>query len=199
MTHASSLAQKATAGALLLIIPVTAELFLPIGDRWWGYLLFATSQLVGWTLLASTCIGIASSHPGTVRSRGGRMGHRLVLAGCVLQMLFALVYGGSVLVMGEPLEASFVLFLLGFLALLVGGVVRGRVLRRDPGLRLAGNGLLAMAVLGFAAVAIGDTVIHEIALLASYASWTLVGVGATRGSDVAREGSLSGRHPSPSA
>jgi hypothetical protein len=190
MTHASSLAQKATVGALLLIVPVAAQLFLPIGDLWWGHLLFAAAQLAGWALLASTCIGISTAQPSTVRSRGGRIGHRLVLAGCVLQMLFALTYGGSVVVTGEPFGGSFVLFLLGFLALLVGGVVWGLVVRRGPGLRLAGNGLLATAVLGFVAIAAGDNVVHEIALLSSYAAWILVAVGVdtTDPRDVIRPG-----------
>lgn len=178
MTHASFLAQKATAGALLLIVPVATELFLPIGDLWWSQLLFATAQLAGWALLASTCIGIARMRPGTVRSRRDRIGHRMVLVGCVLQLLFALAYGGTVLVTGEPFEGSFVLFLLGFLALLVGGVVWGLVVRREPGLRLAGNGLLATALLGLVAIAAGDNVLHEIALLSSYAAWILVGLGS---------------------
>lgn len=180
MTHASSLLYRATAGALLLIIPVATQLVLwpDLADMPWGHELFAVSQLLSWALLSSVCLGIASVHPGAVRNRAGRTGRRAVLAGCGLQMLFALAYGVSTVVRGEPLEASFVLFLLGFLALLVGGVVWGLVLRREPHLRLAGNGFLAMAVLGLLAIAVGDNFIHDIALLSSYAAWIVIGLGA---------------------
>lgn len=189
MTSAVPPTTRATIGSLLLILPVSAELLWPsIDDSRWGHLLFACSQLVGWGLLATVCLGITAVRPAPVTGRAGRVGRGLVLTGCALQLLFALAYGASAVVMGEPLEASFVLFLLGFLALLVGGTLWGRALWREPRLRLAGGGFLATAVLGFLAIAVGADPFHDIALLGSYASWMVIGLGlerAARGADQA--------------
>lgn len=192
MTDLTYLAARATAGALLLVTPVATQLVLlpDLADMPAGYLLFGTSQLLGWGLFASVCLGIASVHPGATMSRGGRLGRWLVQAGCALRMAFAVAYGASALVLGEPLEASFLLFLFGFVALVVGGGVWGTVLRRQPHLRLAGNGFLATALLGLAAIAVGDNVIHDLTLLGSYAAWVLIGLGATRGADERSERSL---------
>lgn len=183
MTTGPSIARRAIAGALLLITPVATQLVLwpNLADMPWGYLIFGTSQLLGWGLLLTVCLGIGSAHPGSTSSRAGRAGQRIVLAGCVLQMAFGAVYGISTLAMGEPLEASFWLFLLGFLTLVVGGVLWGRVLCRDTRTRLAGNGFLAMAGLGFLAIAVGDNVVHDVTLLAGYVAWVVIGHGAAHG------------------
>ena len=132
-----SLTLRSVVAALLLIVPVSAELVWPSSFGHRGDLLFAASQVVGWLLLAS--VGprrIAARNPELDAQRSGRRGRRLLLAACFLQVSFALLYGVTTAASGEPLEASFVLFLLGFLAQFAGGLTWGRALGR-AGLRTA--------------------------------------------------------------
>ena len=93
-------------------------------------------------------------------------------------MLFAATYGVLEVVTGEP-EASFVFFSLGLLLTTVGGLLRGSQLRR-AGVGMAGGGLMAAAVLGFLAIAVGSDPFHDIFLLTGYAAWAVVGLGASR-------------------
>ena len=171
-----SLTLRSVLAALLLVLPVSAELIWPsLGDS--GHLLFAAAQLIGWFLVATVVRAGASKNPESTSTRAGRVGRRLLLAGCALQILFALAYGGSAVIDGEPAEASFLLFLLGFLAMFVGGVVWGPALLRAGPARSAGVGVLATAVLGFLAIAVGADPFHDLFLLSSYAAWVLVGRG----------------------
>ncbi len=171
-----SLTLRSVLAALLLVVPVSAELIWPsLGDS--GHLLFAAAQLIGWFLVATVVRAGAGRNPESTSTRAGRVGRRLLLSGCALQMLFALVYGGSAVIDGEPAEASFLLFLLGFLAIFVGGVVWGPALLRAGLAHLAGVGVLATAVLGFLAIAVGADPFHDLFLLSSYAAWVLVGRG----------------------
>lgn len=175
----STLGPRGITAAGALIVPVVAELIWPsFGDS--GHLVFAISQLVGWILVASIVVDVGRLFPSLGTTRSGRVGGRVLLIGCALQVLFALAYGVTTLVAGEPNEASFVLFLAGFLAQLVGGIVWWRAMRSDPRLRVTRIGVLATAVLGFLAMAVGNDPFHDIFLLSSYAAWAVVGVGATR-------------------
>jgi hypothetical protein len=187
-----SLTLRSVLATLLLAVPVSAELIWPsLGDS--GHLLFAVAQLVGWFLVGTVLRAGAGRHPGSTSTRAGRLGRRLLLSGCVLQMLFAVVYGGSAVIGGEPAGASFLLFLLGFLATFVGGVLWGPALLRTGRARLAGVGVLATAVLGFLAIAVGTDPFHDLFLLSSYAVWVLVGRGldVPARSDTKRSGEVS--------
>jgi len=171
-----SLTLRSVLAALLLVVPVSAELIWPsLGDS--GHLLFAAAQLIGWFLVATVVRAGAGGNPEPTSTRAGRVGRRLLLSGCALQMVFALAYGGSAVIDGEPAEASFLLFLLGFLAMFVGGLVWGPALLRAGPAHLAGVGVLATAVLGFLAIAVGADPFHDLFLLSSYAAWVLVGRG----------------------
>ena len=185
-----SITGKGITAAVLLIVPVVAELVSePLGDGTAFKVAFAASQLVGWLLLAGVCRGLAELHPPA--SRRDRVGARLLVAGCVAEMAFAASYGVLEVVTGEP-EVSFVFFSLGLLLTTVGGLLRGSQLRRR-GVDLAGVGLMAAAVLGFLAIAVGSDPFHDIFLLTGYAAWAVVGVGAAR-SRIAEHGlSLSPR------
>jgi hypothetical protein len=175
----STLSARATLAACALIIPVVAELIWPsFGDS--GHLVFAICQLIGWVLVASIVVDVDQLFPSLSTTRGGRVGRRVLLIGCGLQVLFALAYGVTTLVSGEPNEASFVLFLAGFLAQLVGGIVWWRSMRSEPRLRVTRIGVLATAILGFLAMAVGGDPFHDVFLLSSYGAWAVVGVSAAR-------------------
>src|SRR5688572_9712481 len=106
----STLAPRAIVAAGALIIPVVAQLIWPsFGDS--GHVVFAICQLIGWVLVASVIVDIDRLFPSLSSTRGGRVGRRVLLTGCGLQVLFALAYGVTAAVSGEPNEASFVLFL----------------------------------------------------------------------------------------
>ena len=175
----STLAPRAIVAAGALIIPVVAEMVWPsFGDS--GHQVFAMCQLIGWVLVASIILDVDRLFPSLRSTRGGRVGRRVLLVGCGLQILFALAYGATATVSGEPNEASFVLFLAGFLAQLTGGIVWWLAMRREPRLRLTRIGILATAVLGFLAMAVGNDPFHDIFLLSSYAAWAAVGLSAVR-------------------
>jgi hypothetical protein len=168
---------KSALAAALLAVPVAVEALVHSDNLGlWGHGVFAASQLVGWTLLLSLSRLLAA------RAGGSRWGFRLVQAGCVLQLVFAVGYGITALVRGEPYEGMFVAFLLGFLALTAGGLTWGIRLLRAHRATQAGTGLLAVAVLGFLAMAVGVDPFHDIFLLSSYAAWVAVGVGIDRAS-----------------
>lgn len=158
--------------ATVLSVPVIAEIARPGPfDSPGGHIFFAASQLVGWALLTRLVVGA----PAVARTASPR-GRRLVLVGCTLQILFATLYGATALD-GEPLEASFVLFMLGFAALLVGGLLWASRLRRNEGGGLAAVGLLAVATLGALGMLVGGDPFHDIFLVSSYAAWVVVGKG----------------------
>ena len=192
----STLGPRAIVAAGALIIPVIAELIWPsFGDS--GHLVFAICQLIGWALVASIVVDVHRLFPSLSTRRGGRAGRRILLIGCSLQVLFALAYGATAVFSGEPNEGTFVLFLAGFLAQLVGGIVWWRAMHTEPRLRLTRIGVLTTAVLGFLAMAVGSDPFHDIFLLSSYAAWAAVGVCAARDSAGQQETISSLQRPAP--
>jgi hypothetical protein len=164
---------RAAVAAALLISPVAFQAFAPeAADGVIGHLSFALSQLAAWLLLAT----VVRMVPVPDR-RWARIGRRAVLTGVAGQLAFALIYGATALD-GEPLEAAFVFFLLGFLGLVVGGTAWGSALLRAPVGHAAGAGLIGVAALGLLAMLVGVDPFHDIFLLTSYAAWLLVGRGA---------------------
>ena len=100
------------------------DLVLAAARPQWSHLVFAASQLAGWVLLLTVVLALRD------RVGGSRWGERLVVAGCALQIAFAVGYGALSAAQGEPDESVFVLFLAAFLALTVGGFIWGlRIVR----------------------------------------------------------------------
>jgi hypothetical protein len=166
---------RSVLASILLALPVAAEAVHLLDAESAGMAeLFALSQLAGWFLVWTVVRDVRATAGGP-----SRWGPRLVTAGVALQAGFAAAYLVSSLVAGEPAEATFIAFLLGFLGLTVGGLVWSVRLRHTPW-TLARLGLGLVAVLGLAAIAAGDNVVHELALQGSYLSWILVGLGAAQ-------------------
>ena len=164
---------RSVLAALLLAAPVAAEASgLVDGDALAGHVVFAGCQLVGWLLVGSVVRDVVRGRPGA-----GRWASRLLLAGVTCQVVFASAYLLSVVVTGEPWEGTFLAFLLGFLLLTTGGGLGAVRLR--PTAPRAAVGLAAVAGLGLVAVLVGDTVVHEVALVGSYLAWVLVGSSPT--------------------
>ena len=167
---------RSVIAALLLAVPVAAEAVSIIEDEATGmFALFGLTQVAGW-LLAGTVVRDLSAGGGAA----SQWGSRLVMLGVAFQLLFALATFLSWAFTGEPAEASFIAFGLGFICLTVGGLMWAVRLRRTGSLA-ATFGLAGVAVLGFVAIAAGDNIVHEIALQGSYLAWVLVGVGAATG------------------
>jgi hypothetical protein len=162
---------RSVLAALLLMGSVSAELIWhELDEHLLGHLGFAAMQTCGWALLLTVALSLRRSHPGP------RLGSGAVTVGCGLQVLFGLGYGASTAVTGEPFGGIFVVFLLAFLALTVGGIAWGLSLRR-AGFALAGTGLLVTAGTGFLAIALEMDPWHDVFLLTSFAAWVLVGRG----------------------
>ena len=175
--------------AVVLTVPVVTQLVRPgLTESVPGHLVFAGSQVLGWALVAS----VVRAAPEPARA-ASRWGSRTVVAACILQLLFGVAYAATALD-GKPSEASFVLFLLGFLALLVGGLGWALALRAVPGARLSSVGLACVGILGAMAILVGTDPFHDVLLLSSYVSWVVVG----RGFDVLRDAPEGARTSMPS-
>jgi phosphatidylserine synthase len=115
-------------------------------------------------------------------SRAGRAGVRLTFAGSTLHVLFAIMVGVTVVVTGKPWEASFVLFALGFLLLVVGEMLLGFGVRRAGALRSAAQPFWVGATAAFVAIAVFTDPWHDIALAVYASTWIALGMILRRGS-----------------
>jgi hypothetical protein len=132
----------------------------------------------GMLCLAVAVIGLSAGHQraGLDLGRRGRVGGRLVLAGAGLQVLFAVSGTVTALLDGAPAEAAFLLFALGFLALVVGGLLLGGRVRRARLVPGTGIALQAGALLALLAILVGVDPWHDIALFGYDLSWSVVGL-----------------------
>ena len=97
---------------------------------------------LGMVCVAVTVRAVAARHAAAGRplARAGRIGVRSALVGCGLQVAFAVGAAVTAALSGKPLEAVFLLFALGFLALIVGAVMLGTAVRRAGVLTRAARG-----------------------------------------------------------
>jgi hypothetical protein len=147
-----------------------------------GLVAMGTLGMVG---VAATLQAIGSVHrcQAVGRFRLGRAGIRLAMAGSLLRVLFAVIYGLTGILRGTPLEASFLLFATGFLCLISGGVLLGAAVLRAKLLSPAALPLLLGAGSAFVAIAVVTDPWHDIALFVFDATWVAVGaliLGYTR-------------------
>lgn len=124
--------------------------------------------------------------------RAGRVGRRLSLAGACLLTVFGAVHLLTWLSTGTPVEASFWLFLVGFVLLIAGAVPLALGLRRSGG---AGGWWATVLVAGGGAVVavLSQAPWHELGLFTFFGSWAALGLrlltrGARSGADPAVRG-----------
>ena len=88
---------------------------------------------------------------------------------------FALVVLATALLTGTPLEASFLLFLVGFLLIIAGSVPLALGLRRSGAF---GRWWVAVLVAGAGALAgvVAESPVHELGLFTFDAAWAALGV-----------------------
>lgn len=175
-----NLVPRAVAGALVLAVPVTAQAVSPASfDTVSWELAFAVSQLVGWCLLLTVALAVRPL---------STWGSRLLAAGCLLQLVFALGYAAAMATSGEPADWAFLPFLLGFVCLTAGCVTTVLAARRVPGARLAMTGAALVGGLGLAAVVVGVDPWHDLALVGSYLAWPVLAADRSLERDGIREG-----------
>ena len=165
-----------TAGALMFA-SVAAELVWEV-QRWdgsftstVGFALFVIGFAIGTAALVAAVHGMR----GLVCSRTGRVGRRITLTGAGLLTAFAVLFLGSGLVAGRPMDAAFWLFLLGFLLIIVGAVPLGLGLRRCAAV---GPWWTAVPVAGAGALVavFTQSPLHEVGLFTFDAAWAALGL-----------------------
>lgn len=174
----------AIAGGVLLMLSFGIELIHPVQEPDGTVLDPVTSAVViamwglGMLCFAATVFHVRGLHQEAEvpLSRAGRAGVRLTVAGSTLHVLFAIMVGVTVVVMGKPWEASFLLFALGFLLLVVGGVLLGFGVRRAGVLRSAAAPFWVGATAAFVAIAVFTDPWHDIALAVYASTWISLGM-----------------------
>lgn len=117
---------------------------------------------------------------GVALSRAGRTGRVLSLLGAGLLTVFAVVFLGTGLATGTPLETAFWFFLAGFLLLIAGSVPLALGLRRSG---IAGRWWPAVLVAGAGALVAMLTLDpwHDLGLFTFDAAWAALGLQLLRG------------------
>ena len=180
LARRSSLA--AVAGATLWAGGVGAELVhgVEAGSSIVNLPLFLTyvgSSVIGTALLVAALAGLRTLHrvEGADIGRAGRTGFRVAIFGMSMLVLFGVVYFVAGLLMRETLGAAFLLFAIGFLALIVAQAPLAVGLRRGG---LVGRGWLAPlggAAAAVLAVTAGGDPYHDIGLFLYFGSWVALG------------------------
>jgi hypothetical protein len=133
---------------------------------------------LGMICVAVTVRAVATHYAAADRPlpRSGRIGVRSALVGAGLQVAFAVGAAVTAALNGKPQEGVFLLFALGFLALIGGAVMLGSAVRRAGVLTSAAVPLWFAAASAVAAIVVPLDPWHDVALFAFDASW--VGLGA---------------------
>ncbi|MHA6694852.1 hypothetical protein [Homoserinimonas sp. A520] len=109
-------------------------------------------------------------------TRPARAGALMTVSGAGLLVVSGLVGLVTSLLTGSPLEATFVVFLLGLLLLSVGPVTWGLSLRRRSPAPGVWQTLLLSGVASFGALAIEQDPWHDISLVVMFLAWSALGV-----------------------
>ena len=139
------------------------------------FILFIGGFTLGAGALVTALLGLGREGPGALTSRAGRIGRGISLAGAVLLSAFGVLYLGTALATGTPLETLFWAFFVGFLLLIAGAVPLALGLRRS---RLVGQWWTAALVAGAGALVamFAEAPLHEVGLFTFDAAWVVIGL-----------------------
>lgn len=107
-------------------------------------------------------------------TRAGSVGLRLAAAGAAVQALFAAVYFGTAAATGDAADAAFLLFALGFLLMIVGGLTAGVSLIRT-GTEPSVGALLLVAAVAAVVLIVTPYPVHDVALFSFSVTWIAIG------------------------
>ena len=125
--------------------------------------LFAALLLVSTAGFALLLLAVRGLRAESVRrTRSARIGSNLSIMGAGLLTLFGLAVLGTGLLMGSPLELSFVAFALGMLLLSIGPVMWGLSLRRESPASGIWQLMVTSGAAAFAAIAIPVDPWHDV-------------------------------------
>lgn len=177
-----------TAG-VLMFLSVAAELVWQVQrpdgsvSSMPGLVVYLVAFTVGAAALTIAVQGLGRA---VTASRAGRVGRRLSVVGAALLTVFAVLLLATAVLTGTPLEASFWLFLLGFLLLIVGSIPLALGLRRSGAV---GPWWVAVLVAGAGALVgiLAESAVHEVGLFTFDAAWAALGLRllSGRSADVA--------------
>jgi len=172
----------AIAAGLLLSASVAAELVHSVESDgqvlnlplMLGYIVLYGAGAISLTV---ALLSLHQLHRATGRplSRGGRAGIRTALAGSALQVVFSAVAAVTTTITRESPDAAFVFFALGFLLLVIGGVLLAVGLRRAGLVGSAWVFPLVAAVGGIVTILAEADPFHDIGLFVFFSAW--IGVG----------------------
>ena len=176
------------AGALLALSNLFGEYLLPAerdGDivRLVPFLVIVAAYGVGALALGYALRGLRKLHRHRIR-RAGSLGLHVATVGAALQVAFAALYFATAAVTGDAADSAFFLFALGFLLLIVGGLMAGVSMIRMHVLRRTGLLLLLTAASAIVLI-VTPAPAHDVGLFVYDAAWILIGLDQ-----------LSRRHPS---
>jgi hypothetical protein len=143
--------------------------------------LLMAAATVGFALLLTAVRGLRAVMPRPTRS--ARAGAAVTTVGAGLMVVFGLLVLVPLLVTGTVLEVSFLAFLLGMLLLSIGAVTWGLSLRGRSAARGAWQLLLLSGAAAFCALAIEPDPWHDVALVVTFGSWSVLGALLLRPSD----------------
>lgn len=173
----------AVAAALFLLLGVGLELVWPV-QRADGsvtdpvvFTLYLTCWTIGAAALLVALLGLGRVD---VLPRAGRIGRGLCLTGAVLLLAFGPVGLLTALLDGAPAEESFLLFAVGMLLFLPGGIALALGLRRGGSPRGLWIPLLVAAGGVVVALVAPADPWHDLGLLTFFGAWAGVGVRLLR-------------------
>jgi hypothetical protein len=114
-------------------------------------------------------------------ARVGSHGLRVATVGAALHVLFAALYAATAAVTGDAADSAFFLYALGFLLLIVGGLMAGFSMIRIQPLRRMGLLLLLTAAAAIVLI-VTPAPAHDVGYFVYDAAWILIGLNQlTRG------------------